>query len=137
MGMELFDWKTLEASSVVGGDTIHMGLSPDCSFSLSDLRRIPLMRKRAEEQRIAESADILIEEKADNIMKILYEVQEEKRLLSVQGTLRDNWCPSKSMTKSFVVVNTDVYARKVVEALHQDFSQEVKFTSLYYPSKFL
>jgi len=50
----------------------------------------------------------------------------------MQGSLRENWRASKSRTKSFVVVDTDVYARGVVEAFHQKISQEIKFDCLYY-----
>jgi hypothetical protein len=150
MGMELLDGKTLKASLVVGGDTIHMLLSwmgfsdlRNSAMSFSDLRimfekakEAKMQRKRTEEQRMAELAIALIEDKAENIrMSSAHELPEEEELLSVQGTLRDNWCASTSMTKSFVVVDTDVYARIVIEALHQDLSREVNFTSLYHRSK--
>lgn len=152
MGMELLDGKTLQASLVVGGDTIHMLLSwmgfsdlRNSSMNFSDLRimvekakEAKMQLKRTEEQRMAEIAAVLIEFKAENTrISSAHALQEEEELLSVQGTLRDNWCASTSMTKSFVVVDTDVYARIVIEALHQDLSGEVNLTSLYHPSNFL
>jgi hypothetical protein len=74
----------------------------------------------------------LIEEKTENVTEsFAHELQVEQRLLTVQGTLRENWCASKSRTRSFVVVDTDEYARKVIEAFHQDFSREVNFESFY------
>lgn len=83
------------------------------------------------ENSVSKQRDTFIENIAENIQESsCLEQQEEERLLTIQGTLHENFCPSEARTKSFVVVDNDVYARFVIEAFHT-ISAEVKFKSLF------
>ena len=61
------------------------------------------------------------------LVDILESSTTQKDRLEEQGTLKSDWRPATVRTRKFIVVDTDQYARRIVNAFLQHPSKEVAF----------